>query len=167
MEERTEEERALLTRPDGRRPDAAEDPERSREQREMMAALEQQRPKVEPYQQRIWQVLTIDQQTRMKVELDAIRQRMIDARQDRHDGEAARGGEMDDSMKSPAPPAGVGSATPQRPRAARRAQAQQLDQPAQRRLRFLLVHQAAGATNGPRHIDGEPTPKDRDFQFDE
>ena len=132
------------------------------ELREKLQKFENDRPKATPYQSRIWNELTDEQQDKMKARLDEIRADMTQRREDRKaDGKPADEPMMDE-MNREGPP-------PQRPQA-RRGNAGNgsgggLDDAGKRRLDFLLAHQSAQAAG--RHPQGAPTASERQFRFDD
>ncbi len=159
--------------------------EPSKEARELIQKMESNRPKAEVFQQKLWAELTSEQQAQFKEKLDAIKERMAERKRDgrgplqqagrnaKNPPETKGAGDddsmnpqMGDSKNKPAdatkPEADKSTKDEQRPTAGKGKQGQ-------RRLKFLQSQQAGKngkSAESPRHKDGEPTDKDRDFKFD-
>ena len=183
MMERSEPERTMMDemprlREQGREPNEA--------QREMLQRLEAARPRVEEFQRKMWAELTPEQQLQFKTKLAELRERRASMEAERTKSRragAARGDTPTDEMNqmqpspSPKPPQRpqIQSDQPQRQapanvdpeRARRRAAANQGDDVLQRRLKFLRSRQSAKAKSADRHVEGQPSPQERTFKFEE
>lgn len=138
------------------------------EYRDKMQKLEAGRPKPGPYQERIWNELTDEQQSQVKTKLEEIRQRMIERR--RANG-APRGDSMDDMYQGRRRDSNRAKPqAPQNPGESTHAQETDranvpagVDEMGQRRLNFLLARQSKSAQRPGR----DASPDERRFKFDE
>lgn len=161
----------------------AKNEEPSKDVRQKMKTLEEERPKPDPYKERIWPVLTEAQQGKAKIRLEEIRNDMMDKKDNRREskspgGPGSPGAEAgaastmqqdEREMNAPAPP-GKGDAmnatdemaspAPAAPKA-RQSGPNALDDMGHRRLNFLSQHQS------PRRPGVVPTDRERRFEFDE
>ena len=145
----------------------------SAEIRDRLRKIEENRPRSLPYQERIWDELTADQQERLKTRLAELREQAGERRQ-RRNRAGNQAAEPDEMMMDQAPPppqlspegretmpAGkqMDEARPRRARGEQRSA--QLDEPGQRRLAFLLKHQSKSVKRPGREVSED----DRRFEF--
>jgi Spy/CpxP family protein refolding chaperone len=160
---RSESERALIDdlpamRQQQRMPNA--------KQREMIQRLESQRPKVDEYQRRMWEILTPQQQNKFKAKMSELRERTAQRRPNR--GDQRRDGDGAPNKMTPMQPntAEQRTAAPQSAGEPRRDTSAGPDM-AQRRMKFLRSRQSSDAKGSVRHAEGAPSPNERKFRFNE
>jgi hypothetical protein len=140
--------------------------------REKMQQFEANRPKPEAFQQRIWAVLTTQQQDAAKAQMDAARQQIVEQQRARRDARQDGGNPDEPAMEPGQPPRGDAAArgtgnardASRAPDRARRRGAggggEGLDDMAKRRANFLKSRQA-GAKRGGSAATGNQAPRNR------
>jgi hypothetical protein len=162
MMSRSESEREMIDQLPRLREQGREPNER---QREMLQRMENARPRIEEFQRKMWAQLSLEQQQQFKAKLAELRERQSEDQARRRDGRRDFQPAPDDMMQmQPAQPQRAGEGDGER---ARRRSAAPADDATQRRLRFLRSRQSAEARQAVRHAEGEPSPRERVFKFED